>query len=569
MGALILLLVIIGRQARRQATVDHLRRQQELHQELKAAIELAEYDREVVRQSQNAGYEQLQTARLALGHLEDHTRRLRKELAQLEAEWQLLQDSEQLSTQDSSQLQQEIDKLETLANSLRQEVENLRRQLVAIEGGYCVIPYFGPFGTARRPIYLECQKDAIILQPEGIRFEPKDFSGPMGPGNPLDSVLRAIREYWLRQDPSSASPQVEPYPLLLVRPEGITAFYAARTALESWRGEFGYELIEEDWPLVFPPADPRLAEELTEVVTRARRRQELLLASLPRNVQQGAKRYVLAPGRGGLIAEDGGPARVPARPTPAPPPRASQEIVPNASVPQSFDTPSAFANNQSMIPADQNNISANTSFAQEAFPSGPMAKIPFVGHGIDEGQTASFPATPPADNLSPNPPEPSWGNIPLPPAEGAPGRLGAASSDPTFSQPQRGEGPPVARLGRSGQSLAAIRGPDWALPPGSNALVPISRPVRVHCSAERLILVAEPGLGPNITIPWEEDPTRTVDRLVSELWKYVQQWESAGRGMIWRPELVLQVTPDGWPAFEKLQQLLAGSGLNVRLSNQP
>ena len=59
----------------------------------------------------------------------------------------------------------------------------------------CLIPYDGPNGTRRRPIYIECTEFGVIIQPEGLILRADDFSGPLGPGNPLDIALRAIREH--------------------------------------------------------------------------------------------------------------------------------------------------------------------------------------------------------------------------------------------------------------------------------------------------------------------------------------------------------------------------------------
>ncbi len=95
------------------------------------------------------------------------------------------------------------------------------------------MPYEGPNQTRRQPIYLECRRDAVVVQPEGIRLTDPDFEEPLGPGNPLAMALRAAREYMLARhefDPQAG----EPYPLLLVRPEGINAYSAARAAMKSW-----------------------------------------------------------------------------------------------------------------------------------------------------------------------------------------------------------------------------------------------------------------------------------------------------------------------------------------------
>ena len=95
------------------------------------------------------------------------------------------------------------------------------RRPPAVAARYAVVPYEGPNQTHRRPIYIECRDDAVVLQPERIGLTDSDFEGPLGPGNPLAAALRAAREYMLAQ--RDFDPQVgEPYPLLLVRPEGIS-----------------------------------------------------------------------------------------------------------------------------------------------------------------------------------------------------------------------------------------------------------------------------------------------------------------------------------------------------------
>ena len=123
---------------------------------------------------------------------------------------------------------------------------------------YAIVPYDGPNHTRRRPIYIECRGDAVVLQPENIVFDEADFDEPLGPGNPLAAAIRAARQQMLLQgsvDPQNAG---EPYPLLLVRPAGIPAYDAALAAMKSWGSEFGYELINDDWQLKYPPPDPNV-----------------------------------------------------------------------------------------------------------------------------------------------------------------------------------------------------------------------------------------------------------------------------------------------------------------------
>ena len=58
-----------------------------------------------------------------------------------------------------------------------------------------MVPYDGPNRTRRRPIYIECTADRVIIQPEGIVLSAADFGGPTGPGNPLASAVRAARDH--------------------------------------------------------------------------------------------------------------------------------------------------------------------------------------------------------------------------------------------------------------------------------------------------------------------------------------------------------------------------------------
>ena len=54
---------------------------------------------------------------------------------------------------------------------------------------YAIVPYQGRQGTSRRPIYIECRANDVILQPEGVKLTIDDFRPPIGPGNPLVAAL--------------------------------------------------------------------------------------------------------------------------------------------------------------------------------------------------------------------------------------------------------------------------------------------------------------------------------------------------------------------------------------------
>jgi hypothetical protein len=167
---------------------------------------------------------------------------------------------------------------------------------------YTIIPYPGPHGTERRPIYIECTARGVILRPENIVLTPADFDGPGGPGNPLDAALRATREYQVRNTPGGT--RSDPYPLLVIRPDGVDAYAFAREAMSGWEDEYGYELISADLQLNYPPPDPALATLLEDTIRDARNRQARLKAAMPANPRGSG--FVVSEGRGGVVSLDGG-----------------------------------------------------------------------------------------------------------------------------------------------------------------------------------------------------------------------------------------------------------------------
>jgi hypothetical protein len=146
----------------------------------------------------------------------------------------------------------------------------------------------------------------VVIHPERIVLEASDFLGPQGPGNPLDAALRAIRAYHARQASPAAQSEAqgEPYPLIIVRPDGVEAYAAARSAMRSWEDEFGYELVDADMVLEFPAPDPELARLLERAVADARSRQAILAAAMPsRFPHQSEIGFVASPTRGGFLPQ--------------------------------------------------------------------------------------------------------------------------------------------------------------------------------------------------------------------------------------------------------------------------
>ena len=313
MGSLILLLVVIARQARlqaaqiaRDAAKEAAEEAVEKQEDLKAQREMARWRIGQLKDSLRETESQLADARLALGHTEDHARRLADQLAQLQAAVGELDRLGNQSSQVRSELEAELAQIRARLAEAGRRLAEAQQATAERRNSYAVVPYEGPHGTRRRPIYIECRAEAVVLQPEGVVFDADDFAGPLGSGNSLDVALRAVREYLLRHQGFDREETGEPYPLLLVRPEGIEAYYAARAAMRSWASDFGYELIGDDWQLEFPPPDPQLAAEVAQAVATARLRQQRLIAASPSlSGRKSPAGFVVSPHRGGLVPRGG------------------------------------------------------------------------------------------------------------------------------------------------------------------------------------------------------------------------------------------------------------------------
>lgn len=301
MGALLVLLVLFSRSAQEGREAAAVQAAADLQLE----AESLRWRLDQLEGMKARTLEELAKSRIQLATIEDNARDLADEFEKVEREIEALHAGGQ----------PDVDHEEKIAQ-LQQRLAEARGELEAAEAraaerppAYAVVPYQGSNGTHRRPLYIECAVDGVFLQPEGIRLRPSDFEGPPGPGNPLASALRAAREHLAERRLTTAEPDAQPYPLLLVRPSGVMAYYAAREAIASWGSDFGYQLVDEDWELAFPPRDAALAEVERLAIDEARRRLEWLAnvrAARSRGPRQPVQ-YRASNSRGGIEVE-GGPS---------------------------------------------------------------------------------------------------------------------------------------------------------------------------------------------------------------------------------------------------------------------
>jgi hypothetical protein len=493
MGALIVLLVLVVQQARVYASViadpppadaesvnDELREQ---HAEFK-------WRREVLENQRTELTENLANSRLQLAYLEDHIRRLEEKWTQLQAVAAELEEIKNVSDQSDGSARKQRESLRAQIDAAQEELVRVRSEVDRRPRSFAIIPYAGPNGTQRRPIYIECTAHGIVLQPEGVVLRAQDFDGPLGPGNPLDAALRAIREHLASL--GTAEWQGEPYPLLVVRPDGAIAYNVARLAMRAWDDEFGYELIDADMKVQYPTPDAYLKQLLESTIENARQRQAALAAAMPSQFQGDRI--------GGFVASSSGGGFVPVSTQGA-----------------------GFGAGRG---AD--------AFGRESDGAGAPAGFPPLQSSMAHSSAADA------------------GN---PPDQRAPG----TAAGPGGPNAAAGGAP-----GGTSTALSQTRGRDWALPKSAGSATAITRPIRIVCHPDRLVVLPQRGeiRAPRV-VDMPRGPQFIVDRFVNMVWEQVREWGIAIAGGYWKPTLQVAVAPGAEVAYQQLVQLLDQSGLEL------
>jgi hypothetical protein len=281
-GGLIIILAMVMHRARTQVQELHAKQAAPSAEEIKKqqeAVEEARWRQEVLEKQRKERQDALQETRLALSHLEDHIRRLNTRGKELMELLEKVKAGKKTKEEDLAAARQELAKIKDELAKKKDELDKKKKEATSAEKWYALIPYDGPNGTRRMPIYIECVAEGVVIQPEGVLLTADDFRGEPSPGNPLDAALRTKREYIMKATGGKAA---EPYPLLVVRPSGVLSYGAARACMKFWEDEFGYELISEDKNLDFGPRDPNLDQIMSKEIAQARKRQAVMAMAMPR-----------------------------------------------------------------------------------------------------------------------------------------------------------------------------------------------------------------------------------------------------------------------------------------------
>lgn len=571
MGALIVLLVVNVQQAGNATTgasepivsiVEPIVLESEEVDPLQleeAANELAELQRskedlawraEGLVASRETTLQTLKDQQLHLSMVEDQSFELQNQLTRLRDEVVALKsatiDQQQASSNDArlAELQAEIEQAKKDVAAAEQEAQDRK-------GRFTIIPHPGENGTNRRPIYVECLPDKVILQPEGIVLQMSDFQAPMGPENQLASALRAKREFLLNAGVIKTS--ADPYPLLIVRPGAEIAYAACLSALTGWDEDFGYELVPANMELAYPPVNQLLVGFMEQIIAQVRARRALLVSN--EKPSTGVVMGISHEQGGFVQTGDGGTAVAGA-------------------------TAAGTATDRQVRPATP--LADAPSSAQQTGGSN-AADNPADANAYEPGQGGEFPATPSESEDAATADNVQVGNYEFKEGDQSdegtnPGKSQVAFAGGTsesgsadgnggvqstsYSESQGAGDGGAAQMSFS---MAKTQGQNWALPNDTSGAIGVVRPVYLTCTANEIILHPESRANQHQhQIPFVASTTSAVQPFVGALWERMAAWGTAGNGMYWQPLLKCEIAPGGEERFHELTALLHGSGLEIK-----
>jgi hypothetical protein len=610
-GALVLLLVINVSNSRASARNQV---QSELTEAIEEAKERSDYlvsiSEELQARRQQVG-KQIELRRSELARAEDHIERLEKDLLEAQARLEKLEDmqeSSELKANDPARIQELKDQIEAQMLRLAEAIAERKDQTPA----FSIIPYEGANRTTRRPVYLECTAQGVVIQPEGVLVSIEDLGPPHGPGNPLDAALRVLRNAYQSRD-AIYGITIPPYPLLLVRPEGIASYALARSAMSGWDDQFGYELIDAQMELAFPDGIPELKTDLVRALGVAKDRQRALVAALPakysRNpfatkteetwdsidadLARGANRSESI-ARGSQVGKDSGIEQD----------RRWEMIeqLPASSLGRSDSNGSS----SGLMPAGKelgsggsgvgSTVEAETSTAQGDGSRGDRSGSEGTGaegSGADGTQGGGSQVE---GSMSPTSGgERSSSNRFSASSSGSSGGSASLEQSPEDEQMQRamqeqaikqqaGESLPGSRASSASSASAGeskkktsgadsdlkpislTAGKDWATSRMDNRSTPVSRPIRIIVLQDRWLMCSEgQDWKYDAEISLEQGPQAASAELQESIRDRVESWGLSLPGGYWVPSLSVQAAADAEQSLLRMQRLLEGSGVIIKV----
>lgn len=616
-GALVLILSITVTNSHASARKDA----EMVFAEMEGKENLAESISEGLLNTREASKQELEKRREALQYVEDHLRRLQEELAALDNKLKRLE-SEDFSDQ------KEQDTAKKQADALKKQIDLKKSELAAQvdalkkkKPAFAIIPYSGRNGTSRRPIYLECRSDGVYIQPEGVLIGPKDMFPP-GPSNPLASALRMLRNRYEESDRAQGLAQQAPYPLLMVRPDGVETYAIARKAIESWDDQFGYELIDAEMELAFPPSVPGTKELLEQVVESSKQRQKALLAANPKL----AREYALALDNwdelDGSQSSGSGDSRtstgtsnssfqmqpiedaqnwsmvkpIPAGSSPAMGPSGNNassthtrsQSIPNQAVGTASEGSLAVMQGGAPSSSFEQSVAANNSLSSsslnaqsEQLNSSAQTNQGNPSGGLDGGDAQNSQSSGTGTSFT----NQTANNLPSPSNPSSMGGGGAPTtgslSNPAMQNPEQGEMQPAIpsaniQLGEKTNKyvkpegdlkpISVGAGKNWAQAKAEGKATPVSRTIQiVAINSKWLIRSEQDPTQFDRVILLDNGPKQVSDELADAIRGRVDSWGLSLPGGYWVPLVVVESASDAQTSVARLERLLEGSGVDLRV----
>ncbi len=650
MGALIMLLVVIARNVREQTGVvlaatpevtvrvepevepepapipepesDRITQEkaEEFREFIKLECEEADWFAENYALSKEEKEESLNETRERLTALEKQNLKIKEDLERL------AKLAEQMDKAEKPMDPQELKKLLTAkqeqAEKIEAELKLLQAEIADGKKSYAIIPYRGTNGTFRRPIYLECEKDRVIIQPEGVILDHKDFLLENRAENPMDVALRVVRQYYMENNQVVRG--TEPYPLLIVRPSGVNMYGTVQQSFGNWVQEYGYELVDEDWVMEYGEPSDELRERIEKQLRISRSRVQGYLEALemqqndPRNrtafrfnsrgvaqqigrpqvfgeetprstTRQGISRPTLTgqygdrtvsgtggdvvgqpaqagspnlTGQGGYPASSGGGTGYEPS-SPLPPGWASTHQI--QSMPPAAPIPVGDSAAESTIGGDWQPAATAPGYTQAdsrgVQPNyGPTGQ-PYAGQPYHGQPHAGQNAA----TIQPNSP----GQMQNPPQGQTASQAGVSGSTSSSTATETQGGMPMVDLSpQKPPQTTPERQQNWALKNVQPFSAAVTRKVKIQCEADRFVLVPQAGLTGARIVPINDSVFQATDRLVLAVWDFMESWEMASDKMYWKPVLQVTVKPGGEQRFHQLKELLKGSGLEIEAESK-
>lgn len=517
LGVLIVLLVLAVKAADSQAVAAQGETDAEMGSQLNnVQLQLEERQIQIdgLKDVRPEALQRLEDARATRSHFESEVRQLQQEARSL-AESLLALENQRQGVQAAEVSDIELEQLRTRISEAKKTLEQKREAAQQQpEVTWSIQPYKGNSGTDRRPIFVECRSDHIVIQPLDIRIAQKELKAAVFPGNMLDAALLTIREYWQRFDLEGDAGRA--YPLIVVRPDGALTFQVVKASLKAWDDEYGYEIVDADKKIGFGELDPELAKEVSTAINEARQRQRRLAqVALQRKRQARRREIARRPGserRPGLtVSQTGG-----------------------GFVFNGVESESDIGSDYEVGSEQGESTNSQASWQQDSgqHDSDASADVRAAG-GVAGGTQAS-------------------------------GEMEQNSGDAENSLAQdanaQTESDTQAKSPSPSESLAKTRGTNWALPSRSAGAVPYVRPLRIVCYSDRLIIK---GTRDEVPVPMKGATDEAVDELVNEIWAQIDSWGVAGQNSYWKPQLRITVMPGSHFRFTELRRLLADSGILI------